>query len=121
VLLYVTGGLTYAHVKLSGPITNPLFRLLRCRLDKRLSDGLDGGRGIGIGVRAERVGQGRNLYYDLGSVSQQVLDPRTQGAFIARSVGFRGNIVRPEVNYRFYGVTRTIRATGIGRLIDKRA
>jgi len=104
VLLYVTGGLAYAEVKLSGSITNPAcFGFCGPASTTDYQTGWTAGGGLEYAFAPNWSAKVEYLYYDLGSLSQQILDPRTPGAFIAQSVGFMANIVRAGVNYRFYG------------------
>jgi outer membrane immunogenic protein len=104
VLLYVTGGLAYADVKLSGSIVNPgCFGFCGATSTSDYQTGWTAGGGVEYAFAPNWSAKVEYLYYDLGNLSQQILDPRTPGAFIAQSVAFRGNIVRAGVNYRFYG------------------
>jgi outer membrane immunogenic protein len=104
VLLYVTGGLAYADVKLSGAITNPgCFGFCGATTRSNYQTGWTVGGGLEYAFAPNWSAKVEYLYYDLGSLSQQIVDPRTPGAFIAQSVAFRGNIVRAGVDYRFYG------------------
>jgi outer membrane immunogenic protein len=103
-LLYVTGGLAYADVKLSGAITNPAcFGFCGATSTTNYQTGWTVGGGLEYALASNWSAKLEYLYYDLGALSQQILDPRTPDAFTAQSVGLRGNIVRAGVNYRFYG------------------
>ena len=104
VLLYVTGGLAYGEVKLSGSITNPAcVGFCGATSTTNVQTGWTAGGGLEYAFAPNWSAKIEYLYYDLGTVSQSILDPRTPAAFIAQSVDFRGNIVRAGVNYKFFG------------------
>jgi outer membrane immunogenic protein len=104
VLLYITGGLAYGEVKFSGAITNPAcFGFCGTTSTTNDQSGWTVGGGLEYGFAPNWSAKVEYLYYNLGTLSQQILDPRTPNAFIAQSVEFKGNIVRAGLNYRFFG------------------
>jgi outer membrane immunogenic protein len=102
-LLYVTGGLAYGHAGLSANITNPgCVGFCMSGSTTGNQSGWTAGGGVEWKFAPNWSVKAEYLHYDLGTISQQLVDPRfPPGGFIAQSVNFKGNIVRVGVNYLF--------------------
>jgi outer membrane immunogenic protein len=109
VLLYVTGGLAYGHAGVSATIFNPATLINPACTGFCMgasSSGTKSGWTAGGGVEWKFApnwsAKAEYLYYDLGSISQTLTDPRfPPGPFIAQSINFKGSIARVGVNYLF--------------------
>ena len=78
VLLYVTGRLAYGQVKLSGAITNPAcFGFCGTTSTTNAQRGWTVGGGLEYAFAPSWSAKVEYLYYDLGTLSQQILDPRS--------------------------------------------
>jgi outer membrane immunogenic protein len=101
-LLYVTGGLAYGHAGLSASIANPgCIGFCMSGATSNNQTGWTAGGGIEWKFAPNWSAKAEYLRYDLGTVSQQLVDARFPTGFIAQSVDFKGNIARVGVNYLF--------------------
>jgi outer membrane immunogenic protein len=101
-LVYATGGLAYGDVAISGSVTNPgCVGFCGSTSSSSLQTGWTAGGGFEYAFTPNWSGKVEYLYYDLGTLSQRIIDPRFAGAFIDQTVAFKGNIVRAGVNYKF--------------------
>jgi outer membrane immunogenic protein len=103
VLIYATGGFAYGHVGLTANIANPGctgFCMGASTSSTRY--GWTAGGGVEWKFAPNWSAKAEYLYYDLGSISQTLTDPRfPPGPFIAQSINFKGSIARVGVNYLF--------------------
>ena len=102
-LLFVTGGFAYGHGSLSTALTrNTGCANSNCQ-NGSTSGNLTGwtvGGGAEWAFAANWSAKAEYLYYDLGSLSHLMTDPKFPSIFRARA-DFTGHIARLGVNYRF--------------------
>jgi outer membrane immunogenic protein len=98
-LIYVTGGLAYGDVQMSGSVTSAGCAVVCAGTS---TSSLQAGWALGVGaewaVAPRWTAKIEYLHYDLGSVSQTItVGP---GMFLAQNVNINGDIVRVGVNHK---------------------